>query len=198
MTPCCQRLGDRFDADVFADVPNPRAKILANFGVGYNHIDASAAKAAGIAVSNTPGAVTDATADIAMTLILMTARRAGEGERMLRAGKWAGLAPDADAGHACDRAPPLASSAWAASAKPLRGAAISALAWRCCFTTAPPLADIGLPATQVSLAEAMAADFVVVAVPGGPATQHLINAACLCRHAAQGHFHQHLARRSGG
>ena len=73
-------LGDRFDAGVFADVPNPRAKILANFGVGYNHIDAAAAKGAGITVSNTPGAVTDATADIAMMLILMSARRAGEGE----------------------------------------------------------------------------------------------------------------------
>ena len=86
-------LGDRFDAGVFADVPNPRAKILANFGVGYNHIDAAAAKAAGIAVSNTPGAVTDATADIAMMLILMTARRAGEGERMVRAGNWSGWHP---------------------------------------------------------------------------------------------------------
>src|SRR3990167_2005509 len=66
-------LGDRFQADVFADTPTPRAKILANFGVGFNHIDAVAARAAGIAVTNTPGAVTDATADIALTLILMTA-----------------------------------------------------------------------------------------------------------------------------
>jgi lactate dehydrogenase-like 2-hydroxyacid dehydrogenase len=63
-----------------------RAALLANFGVGYNHIDVDAARAAGVAVTNTPGAVTDATADIAMTLILMTARRAGEGERMVRAG----------------------------------------------------------------------------------------------------------------
>ena len=86
-------LGDRFQPDVFADVPAPRARILANFGVGYNHIDVEAAKAAGIAVSNTPGAVTDATADIALSLILMTARRLGEGERMLRAGKWEGWGP---------------------------------------------------------------------------------------------------------
>jgi lactate dehydrogenase-like 2-hydroxyacid dehydrogenase len=61
--------------------------------VGYNHIDVAAAEAAGVAVTNTPGAVTDATADIAMTLILMTARRAGEGERMVRAGKWTGWHP---------------------------------------------------------------------------------------------------------
>jgi lactate dehydrogenase-like 2-hydroxyacid dehydrogenase len=60
-------LGDRFQADVFADVPQPRAKMLANFGVGYNHIDVEAAKAAGVIVSNTPGAVTDATADIALS-----------------------------------------------------------------------------------------------------------------------------------
>jgi len=80
-------LGDLYSADVFADVPNARAKLLANFGVGFNHIDVEAAKAAGIAVTNTPGAVTDATADIAMTLMLMSARRAGEGERLVRAGK---------------------------------------------------------------------------------------------------------------
>ena len=81
-------LGDRFQADVFADVARPRARLLANFGVGYNHIDVEAARAAGLAVTNTPGAVTDATADIAMALILMTARRLGEGERVLRAGRW--------------------------------------------------------------------------------------------------------------
>lgn len=68
-------LGDLFRAEVFADVPQPRARILANFGVGTNHIDVAAATAAGIAVTNTPGAVTDATADIALTLMLMT--RAG-------------------------------------------------------------------------------------------------------------------------
>ena len=79
-------LGDQFSAAVFADVPAPRARILANFGVGTNHIDIAAARRAGIAVTNTPGAVTDATADIAITLMLMTARRAGEGERLLRAG----------------------------------------------------------------------------------------------------------------
>ena len=86
-------LGDRFQADVFADVPSPRCKLLANFGVGYNHIDVDAAAKAGVAVTNTPGAVTDATADIALSLILMTARRLGEGERILRAGNWVGWGP---------------------------------------------------------------------------------------------------------
>jgi hydroxypyruvate reductase len=86
-------LGDMFDAEVFADVPAPRCKLLANFGVGYNHIDVAAARAAGIAVTNTPGAVTDATADIALTLMLMSARRAAEGERLVRSGKWTGWHP---------------------------------------------------------------------------------------------------------
>ena len=70
-----------------------RAKLLANFGVGYNHIDVAAARSAGLEVTNTPGAVTDATADIAMTLILMSARRAAEGERLVRAGRWTGWHP---------------------------------------------------------------------------------------------------------
>jgi glyoxylate reductase len=86
-------LGDRFDASVFADVPSPRCRMLGNFGVGYNHIDVAAAKAAGVIVTNTPGAVTNATADIALLLILATARRAGEGERLLRAGRWQGWGP---------------------------------------------------------------------------------------------------------
>jgi hydroxypyruvate reductase len=86
-------LGDQFSADVFTDVPQPRCKILANFGVGFNHIDVASAKAAGVTVTNTPGAVTDATADTAMTLMLMSARRAGEGERLVRSGAWEGWHP---------------------------------------------------------------------------------------------------------
>jgi lactate dehydrogenase-like 2-hydroxyacid dehydrogenase len=83
---------DKFTADVLAAEPL-RTKILGNFGVGFNHIDLAAAKARGIAVSNTPDVLTDATADIAITLMLMVARRAGEGEREVRAGKWTGWRP---------------------------------------------------------------------------------------------------------
>jgi lactate dehydrogenase-like 2-hydroxyacid dehydrogenase len=87
-------LGDAFSAAAFAEAaPDIRARGLANFGVGYDHIDAEAARAAGVEVTNTPGAVTDATADIALTLILMTARRAGAGERLVRAGAWEGWTP---------------------------------------------------------------------------------------------------------
>jgi lactate dehydrogenase-like 2-hydroxyacid dehydrogenase len=83
---------DKLTADVLSVEPR-RAKILANFGVGFNHIDTEAAKASGLAVSNTPDVLTDATADTALTLLLMVARRAGEGERHVRAGHWSGWRP---------------------------------------------------------------------------------------------------------
>ncbi len=70
-----------------------RTRILANFGVGFNHIDVEAARARGVAVSNTPDVLTDATADLAMTLLLMVARRTGEGERHVRSGQWTGWRP---------------------------------------------------------------------------------------------------------
>lgn len=83
---------DRFTAEVLASEPL-RARLLANFGVGFNHIDVNAAKARGLSVSNTPDVLTDATADIAMTLLLTVARRTGEGERQVRAGQWTGWRP---------------------------------------------------------------------------------------------------------
>ncbi|MFQ5438460.1 MAG: D-glycerate dehydrogenase, partial [Paracoccaceae bacterium] len=81
-------LGDALDADAIASADPCRCRLIANFGVGYNHIDLAAARARGITVTNTPGAVTDATADIAIALMLMVARRAGEGERLVRSGAW--------------------------------------------------------------------------------------------------------------
>lgn len=70
-----------------------RTRLLGNFGVGFSHIDTEAARRLGITVTNTPGVLTDCTADIAMTLLLGVARRAGEGERELRAGNWTGWRP---------------------------------------------------------------------------------------------------------
>lgn len=83
---------DKISAEVLGAGPR-RTRIIANFGVGYNNIDVEAAKAAGIAVTNTPGALTDCTADLAMTLLLSAARRAGEGERHVREGSWTGWRP---------------------------------------------------------------------------------------------------------
>lgn len=89
----CPCVADKLDAGIFQGPAQHRTRLIANYGVGYNHIDVAAAKAAGLAVSNTPGVLTDATADLAMTLLLMLARRAGEGERQLRAGQWQGWYP---------------------------------------------------------------------------------------------------------
>jgi lactate dehydrogenase-like 2-hydroxyacid dehydrogenase len=84
--------GDSFDAACVNALP-PSVKIIATFSVGYDHIDTAAAKARGIVVTNTPEVLSFATAECAFTLLLMTARRAGEGERMVRAGQWEGWAP---------------------------------------------------------------------------------------------------------
>jgi lactate dehydrogenase-like 2-hydroxyacid dehydrogenase len=68
-------------------------KMLPTFSVGTDHIDLTAAKARGLVVTNTPGVLTDATADIAMLLILAVTRRGGEGERLVRSGAWNGWRP---------------------------------------------------------------------------------------------------------
>ena len=83
---------DKITADVLS-VENRRANMIGNFGVGFNHIDINAAKDNGITVSNTPSVLTDCTADIAMSLLLMVARRVGQGERELRSENWNGWRP---------------------------------------------------------------------------------------------------------
>ncbi len=179
-------LGDRFQADVFVDVPDTRCKLLANFGVGYNHIDVAAARAHGVAVTNTPGAVTDATADIAMTLILMTARRAGGGERLVRSGAWAGWHPTQMLGlHVTGRTLGVIGM----------GRIGQAIARRCHFGfgmdvryVAPSEKSLDFPAQRDWALQDLAAqsDIVVVAVPGGADTHHLIDAsvfAAMQRHA---------------
>ncbi len=75
------------------DVPAAQTRILANYGVGYSHICEPSARQLGMTVTNTPDVLSECTADIAMTLLLMVARRAGEGERELRAGNWTGWRP---------------------------------------------------------------------------------------------------------
>lgn len=88
----CPTITDLLDAAIL-EAPDRRVRMLANFGAGTDHIDLAAARAAGIEVTNTPGVLTAATADIALTLMLMSARRAGEGERELREGRWTGWRP---------------------------------------------------------------------------------------------------------
>lgn len=172
-------LGDLFSAQIFAEVPEPRCKLLANFGVGYNHIDVEAARQAGIAVTNTPGAVTDATADIAMTLLLSTARRAGEGERLVRSNLWQGWHPTQMLGHHV-------------TGKRVgivgMGRIGQAIARRCHYGFGMHVAyqsrspkELEFPADYVPDLKALAAgvDFLILAVPGGAETRHLINAQVL-------------------
>lgn len=85
-------LTDRFTAEVLSAYPI-RTRLIANFGVGYENIDLPAAAAHGIAVTNTPGVLTDCTADLTLALILSVLRRTGEGERELRSGRWTGWRP---------------------------------------------------------------------------------------------------------
>ena len=83
---------DRISRDVIEGC-EPRAAILANYGVGHSHIDIDAARARGIAVTNTPDVLSECTADLAITLMLMLARRTSEGERQVRTGAWPGWCP---------------------------------------------------------------------------------------------------------
>lgn len=172
-------LGDGFDAGVLAEVTAPRCGLLANFGVGFNHIDVAAAAAHGIAVSNTPGAVTDATADIALTLILMSARRAAEGERLVRSGGWPGWHPTQMLGqHVTGKKLGVIGL----------GRIGAAIARRChfgfdmqVFYTARSEKSPGFSATPMADLKQLAAtvDFLVVAVPGGGDTHHLVDARVL-------------------
>ncbi|MCP4639838.1 MAG: D-glycerate dehydrogenase, partial [bacterium] len=85
-------LTEKVDAEVM-DAAGPQLKIIANYAVGYNNIDVAAATERGIPVSNTPGVLTETTADTAWAILMMTARRFGEAERYVRAGQWGGWGP---------------------------------------------------------------------------------------------------------
>ncbi|RUY36636.1 D-glycerate dehydrogenase [Mesorhizobium sp. M7A.F.Ca.CA.002.07.1.1] len=171
---------DRLGADLFAG--GVRARILGNFGVGFNHIDIAAASAAGLIVTNTPAGVTDATADLAMTLLLMCARRAGEGERELRSGKWTGWRPT----HLCGTQ---------VSGKTVgiigMGRIGQAMARRChfgfgmevVFFDSRPVPHPGMPARQLATVDEVlaASDFVSLHCPGGGENTRLINERRLAR-----------------
>jgi len=183
-------LGDQFSAAAFekAQAGGLRCRMLGNFGVGYNHIDAATAAKAGVIVSNTPDVLTAATADIGMTLILSTCRRASEGERMLRAGKWGGFGPKSLLGTEV-------------TGKTLgivgMGRIGQAVAHRGHYGFGMPVIyfnrskkDVDLPARQVeTLHHLMAgADIVVVTVPGGGPTTKLIDRAAIAAMKPTGIF----------
>jgi lactate dehydrogenase-like 2-hydroxyacid dehydrogenase len=167
---------DRFDAELLG-LPCRRARLIANFGAGVDHIDLAAAQANGIAVSNTPDALTDATADIAILLMLMAARRAGEGERELRAGRWAGWRPTHMMGQAMGgKTLGLVGYGRIARATGLRAAAFG---MRVIHHSRRPSGEPGYVDTLETLAEE--ADILSLHVPGGAGTRHLVDAALIAR-----------------
>jgi lactate dehydrogenase-like 2-hydroxyacid dehydrogenase len=175
---------DKLTADVLAAEPL-RTKIIANFGVGFNNIDVQVAKARGVAVSNTPDVLTDATADIAMTLLLMVARRAGEGERHLRAGAWTGWRPTHMLGRMVS-GKTLGLIGMGRIARAVARRAHHGFGMRVLYTDPyPPPPDVaaGLGAEPRDTVEEVLAesDFVSLHCPATPETRHLMNAERLGR-----------------
>jgi len=169
---------DKVTADVLATEPR-RAGLVANFGVGFNNIDIEAAKVRGIAVSNTPDVLTDATADLAMTLLLMVARRAGEGERHVRGGQWTGWRPTHMLGtHVTGKTLGLVGMGRIARAVAQRahhGFGMKVV-YHDPFPPPPDVAHaLGLEQRQTLDDVLREADFVSLHCPATPETRHLIN-----------------------
>ena len=159
------------------------AKIIANYGVGYSHIDIDAARTVGLCVTNTPDVLSECTADIAMTLMLMCARRAGEGERELRAGRWAGWRPTHLIGAKLS-GKTLGIVGFGRIGQETAKRANHGFGMKVIVqnrSQVPPDRLAACAARQVqSLDELLAeADFVSLHCPGGHANQHLINAKAI-------------------
>lgn len=169
---------DKLGAAAFAEAP--RVRILANYGVGFSHIDTEAAKARDIVVTNTPDVLSDCTADLAMTLLLMAARRAGEGERELRAGEWSGWRPTHLVGSKVS-GKTLGIIGFGRIGREMarrahHGFGMKILVQNRSQVAPETLAEFG--ATQVGSVEELLpdCDFVSLHCPGGDANRHLINA----------------------
>ncbi len=170
---------DKINADVLGAVPRT-VRIISNFGVGFNNIDIQTAKSLGLTVTNTPDVLTDDTADIAITLLLMVARRAGEGERQLRSGGWTGWRPTHLLG-AKVSGKTLGLIGFGRIAKAVARRAHHGFGMRIIFSDPfPPSAEesrsLGAE-RRASIEEVLAeADFVSLHCPATPETRHLMNA----------------------
>lgn len=180
----CPTVSDSIDASILA-VPGPRVRLIANYGAGVDHIDLAAARAASIAVTNTPDVLTEATAELAILLMMMTSRRAGEGERELRAGRWSGWRPTHLPGQS------LAGKTLGLVGFGRIGQATAARA-RKMFDmkiaySSPRRAAAGIEAKtrarHMASLEALAAEADVLSLHcrGGPKTRHLVNRRLLQR-----------------
>ncbi|MDX2192961.1 MAG: D-glycerate dehydrogenase [Gemmatimonadales bacterium] len=175
---------DKVTAEVLG-AEGRRARIISQFGVGFNNIDVAAAKQHGIIVTNTPDVLTDATADLAMTLLLMTARRAGEGERHVRGKAWTGWRPTHMLGtHVTGKTLGLIGMGRIARAVAKR--AHHGFGMRVLFSDPYPPSPAeakALGAEPRSTPDEVIAesDFVSLHCPATPETRHLINAERLAR-----------------
>lgn len=160
-------------------VSNKRCKIIGNFGVGYNNIAIETAKREGIVVTNTPHVLTDCTADIAMLLLLMTARRGSEGERLIRNNAWQGWGPTHLLGTKVT-GKTLGLIGFGRIAQAMAKKAHFGFDMRIiCYAPHAPSADLlrEYNATYYPTVDEVLkqADFISLHCPGGAATQHLIN-----------------------
>ena len=174
----CPTVTDAVDAHVLA-APK-RARILGQFGVGYNNIDVEAAKRAGLVVTNTPGVLTDATADVALTLLLNVSRRVWEGESMVRAGEWEGWRPTQLLGTS-PQGKVLGIIGMGRIGKAMAKRCHLALGMEVVFYDAYPVDAPGVPAKQLDTIEDVLrmADFVSLHAPGGAGNVNLIDAGRL-------------------
>jgi gluconate 2-dehydrogenase len=160
----------------------PHLKIVATGSVGYNHIDLAACSARGIAVTNTPDVLTEATADMAWALLMATARRISESERWLREGQWGRWAWDQFLGADVHGATlGIVGMGRIGSAIARRAAGFSMRLLYCNRSAAPNAAELG--AQRVELDALLAqSDHVMLVLPYSAATHHLIGArelACM-------------------
>lgn len=163
----------------------PQTRILANYGVGYSHIDLNRVNQHGIVVTNTPDVLSECTADLAMTLMLMVARRAGEGERELRAGQWTGWRPTHLVGTKVS-GKTLGIVGYGRIGQEMARRAHHGFGMKILAFNRSPVAPEVLAqcqATQVASLDEMLpeCDFVSLHCPGGAENRHLINAARLGR-----------------
>lgn len=173
---------DRLDASLL-DAGDLRVRVIANFGAGVEHIDLQAARRAKLRVTNTPGALTEATAQLALLLMLMAARRAGEGERLLRAGEWTGWAPTQLLGTDL-RGKTLGLIGFGRIARETARLARAVLDVRVGYhsrSRASAADEAAFEAVHHGTLESLLAssDIVSVHCPGGSATRHLLNATTL-------------------
>jgi lactate dehydrogenase-like 2-hydroxyacid dehydrogenase len=172
-------LSERVDAELL-HAAGPTLKVVANFAVGFDNIDIPACTAAGVRVTNTPGVLTDATADLAWALILSAARRVVEGDRLVRAGQWTGWAPMQLLGlQLTGSTLGLVGAGRIGTAVGLRSLGFG---MRVLYTDERDNAELSqrVHAQRVSLDQLLpAADVLSLHVPLTPQTRHLINAARL-------------------